>query len=54
MTCMTPTGFIIGRDESRCYVNSSFQVHFFNIYSRLIIFDIDCGKIIEELDDSED
>ena len=25
---MTPTVFINGKDESRCYVNSPFQVHF--------------------------
>ena len=28
ITCMTPTGFIHGKDESRCYVNLSFQVYF--------------------------
>ena len=28
ITCMTPTGFINGGDQSRCYVYSSFQVHF--------------------------
>ena len=30
-SCMTPTGFINGQDESICYVNSSFQVFFLNI-----------------------
>ena len=29
---MTPIGFRNGQDDSRCYVNSSFQVLFFNIY----------------------
>ena len=29
ISCMTPTGFINGQDESRWYVNSSFQVDFF-------------------------
>ena len=28
ISSMTPTGFINGQDESRCYVNSSFQVIF--------------------------
>ena len=27
---MTPTGFMNDKDESRCYVNSSFQVLFQN------------------------
>ena len=48
---MTPTGFMNGQDESRYYVNSSFQVHFSNIYFRQLILN---GKIIKELDDSED
>ena len=29
---MTPTGFIDGKDESICYVNSSFQVIFQYIF----------------------
>ena len=28
ISSMTPTGFINGQDESRCYFNSSFQVLF--------------------------
>ena len=39
---MTPTGFRNGQDESRCYVNSSFQVLFFNIYFRRLIMDFYC------------
>ena len=34
ISSMTPTAFINGKDESRCYVNSSFQVLFFNIRIR--------------------
>ena len=32
ISSMTPTGFRNDQDESRCYVNSNFQVIFFNIY----------------------
>ena len=32
ISSMTPTGFRNEQDESRCYVNSTFQVLFFNIY----------------------
>ena len=51
---MTTTGFINDKDESRCYVNLSFQVILFNIFFRQLIMDIDCEKIIHNLDDSED
>ena len=50
---MTPNGFVNGQDESRCYVNASFQVHSFNIYFGQLILDIYWDKIIEEVDDSE-
>ena len=42
----TPTGFINGQDESICYVNSSFQVLFFNIFFRQLIMNIYFEKII--------
>ena len=32
ISSMTPTGSRNDQDESRCYVNSTFQVLFFNIY----------------------
>ena len=51
---MAQTGFINCQDESRCYVNSSFQVLFFNIFSRQVIMNIDCEKNIENMDNSED
>ena len=47
---MTPIGLMNGQDESRCYVNSSFQVFFFIICFRTLIMNIDCGKIIPNLD----
>ena len=46
ISCMTPTGLINGQDKSRCYVNSQFQVHFFNISNRKLVVNIDCDKII--------
>ena len=51
---MTPTGFINGQDESRCYVNFSFQVLFFDILFRQLIMNFDCEKMLNNLDDSED
>ena len=32
ISSMTPIGFMNGQDESRCYVNSSFQVLFQNLF----------------------
>ena len=34
ISCITTTGFVNGQDESRWYVNSSFQVIFLNIFFR--------------------
>ena len=51
---ITPTEFISGQDELICYINSSFQVIFFNIFFRRLIINIDCEKIIESMDNSED
>ena len=45
ISSMTPTGFMNGQDESRCYVNSLFQVLFFNIFFRTLIMNIDCEKL---------
>ena len=42
ISSMTPIGSRNGQDESRCYVNSSFQVLFFNIFFRTLIMNIDC------------
>ena len=53
ISSMTPTGFINGQDELRCYVNSSFQVIFLYNFRHLIM-NIACKKIIEILDNSED
>ena len=50
---MTPTLIINYQYESRCYVNSSFQVRFFNIYFRQLILNIDYERFIEELYGSE-
>ena len=54
ISSITPTGFINGQDESRCYVNSSFQVLFFNIYFIKLIMNIDCGYLMKSLDNRED
>ena len=51
---MTPIGFRNGQDESRCYVNSSFQVLFLNIFFRTLIMNIDCDRILANLDNSID
>ena len=54
VSSMTPTGFINGQDESRCYVNSLFQVVFFDIFFSPLIMNIDCEKIIEHMDNIKD
>ena len=49
---MTPIGFRNYQDESRCYVNSSFQVLFFNIFFKTFIVNIDCDRMLTNLDNS--
>ena len=50
ISSMTPIGFRNGQDESRCYVNLSFQVLFFNIFSRTLIMNIDCDRMLTNLE----
>ena len=52
ISSMTPIGFRNGQDESRCYVNLSFQVLFFNILFRKFIMNIDCEIMLTNLDNS--
>ena len=54
ISSMTPTGFRNDQDESRCYVNSTFRVHFFNILFRTLIMNIDCDMMLRNLDNSLD
>ena len=54
ITCMQPTEFINSQDESICNVNLSFQVHYFNMYFILIILNIYCDKIIDQIYYSEE
>ena len=54
ISSMTPTGFINGQDESICYVNSSFQVIFYNIFFRTLIMNIDCERMLKNLDNITD
>ena len=51
---MTPIGFMNGRDESIFYVNSSLQVIFLNIFFRTLIMNIDCERMMKNLDNSTD
>ena len=51
---MTPIGFRNGQDELGCYVNSSFQVIFFNILFKTLIMNIDCEMFLANLDNSTD
>ena len=52
ISSMTLTGFKNDQDESRCYVNSKFQVLFFNIFFRTLIINIDCDRMLTNLDNS--
>ena len=54
ISSMTPIGFRNGQDEYRCYVNSSFQVLFFNILLRTLIMNIDCEIFLANMDNSID
>ena len=54
ISSMTPTGFINGKDESRCYVKSPFQVIFFKNLFGLLIMNTDCEKVIEHMENRED
>ena len=45
ISSMTPIGLRNGQDESRCYINLSFQVLFLNILFRSLIMNIDCEKL---------
>ena len=45
ISSITPIGFMNGQDESKCYVNSSFQVLFFNIFFRTLIMNIECENL---------
>ena len=54
ISSITPIGFRNGQDESRCYVNSSFQVIFFNIFFRTLIINIDCDSMLTNIDKSTD
>ena len=51
---MTPIGFRNDQDELRCYVNSTFQVLFFNICFRTLIMNINSYRILTNLDNSTD
>ena len=51
---MKPTGFRNDQDESRCYVNSTFQVLFFNIFFRTLFMNIDCDRMLTNIDNSID
>ena len=52
ISSMTPIGFRNGQDESRCYVNFSLQVIFLNIFFRILIMNINCERILTNLDNS--
>ena len=54
ISSMTPIGFRNGQDESRCYVNSSFQVLFFQYIFRTLIMNINCDRMLINLDNSKD
>ena len=40
ISSMAPTGFRNDQDKSRCYVNSTFQVLFFNVFFRSLIMNV--------------
>ena len=46
---MIPTQFINQKDESRYYLNSTFQVQYFNVIFRQVIVNIDDDLILKKL-----
>ena len=54
ISSMTPIELINGQDESRCYVNWSFQGLFFNIFFIMLIMNIDCEILLTNLENSTD
>ena len=54
ISSITPIGFKNDQDESRCYVNSTFQVLFFNIFFRTLIMNIYCDIMLKNIGNSID
>ena len=54
ISSMTPIGFRNDQDESRYYVNSTFQVLFPIYIFRTLIMNIDCDKMFTNFDNSTD
>ena len=50
ISSMTQIGFRNGQEESRCCFNSLFQVLFFIIYFRILIMNIDCDRMLTNMD----
>ena len=50
ISSMTPIIFRNDQDESRCYVNSTFQMLFFNTFFRTLIMNIDCDIMLTNID----
>ena len=50
ISSMTPIGFRNGQDESRCYVNSSFQVLFINNFFGTLIMNTNCKTVLTNMD----
>ena len=53
MPVLSPTGFINGIDDTRCYLNSTMQVYFFNIILIRLILNIICDNNNKKLDGNE-
>ena len=52
ISSMTPIGYRNGQDESRCYVNFSFQVLLFNIFFRTLIMNIGYERVLTNMNNS--
>ena len=47
---LPPSGFINEKDETRCHLNSTLQIQYYNIIFREMILNIDCEYIFSHLD----
>ena len=49
VTVWSPPGFINPENETRCYLNSMFQLLYFNVLFRELVFKIDCYTMLNGL-----
>ena len=49
VTVLSPPGFVNPENETRCYLNSTFQHLYYNVLFRDLVFKINCYTILNDL-----